>query len=117
MEPKTYTTESNVPLIEKVFGPSWKTTVSGFGAAIMSFLTILSMVPYELGELSTVIDPAWKARLTLISAIAAFLLRLINSHYTKDRNIHGGNVLVDGQGTVVERTVDVPTSVDSAPKI
>lgn len=115
MEPKTYTTENSVPLTEKLFGTNWKTSVSGIGAAVMSFLTILSMAPYELGELSTVIDPHWKERLTLVSAIAAFILRLINSHYSKDKNIHGGNVLVDGTGSVMERTNNVPTSLD--PKV
>lgn len=49
-------------------------------AALASFVTVLAMMPYELGQIATVFPPAWKPYLTVIGALATVFLRLYNSN-------------------------------------
>lgn len=63
---------------------NWKTTLSGIGVAFMSALAAIAALPYQLGDMSTIIPPAWKARVTAAAITAAFILRVINSMATAD---------------------------------
>jgi hypothetical protein len=49
------------------------------GAAIFSALTLLAALPYSLGDLATVIPPAWKPTMFLVSFSAALILRAWNA--------------------------------------
>ena len=71
---------------------NWQTTISGIGAAIFSVLTILAALPYQLGDLATIIPPEWKAKVVTIGIIATTLLRVWNSVQQKDRNVTGGSI-------------------------
>ena len=52
---------------------------TGIGAAGMSVIGGLAALPYTLGDISTLIPPDWKAKVTGIGFISAFILRVINS--------------------------------------
>jgi len=54
--------------------------LAGYGSIATSTLTALSGAPYALGDVATIIPPAWKAKLFVISAIATMILRLIRDH-------------------------------------
>jgi len=49
------------------------------GAAFFSFLSMLSVASYQLGDVAIIVPPKWKANLFIVSASAAFLLRVWNS--------------------------------------
>ena len=49
------------------------------GAAFCSFISILSVAPYTLGEVANWIPPKIKAPIFIASAIATVLLRFLNS--------------------------------------
>jgi hypothetical protein len=63
---------------------NWKTTISGIGAALTSALTAIAALPYQLGDVATIIPPAWKARVTIAGIIATVILKSINSAVQKD---------------------------------
>jgi len=46
-------------------------------AATTSFLAGLAALPYQLGDIATIIPPEWKSKLFLVCSIAALLLRYI----------------------------------------
>jgi hypothetical protein len=46
-------------------------------AASTSFLAGLSALPYQLGDIATIIPPQWKSKLFLVCSIAALILRAI----------------------------------------
>jgi hypothetical protein len=54
--------------------------LAGYGSIATSTLTALSGAPYALGDVATIIPPAWKAKLFVVSAIATMILRLIRDH-------------------------------------
>ena len=54
--------------------------LAGYGSIATSALTALSGAPYALGDVATIIPPAWKAKLFVVSAIATMILRLIRDH-------------------------------------
>lgn len=79
----------NRPVIEVVLGTSWRSSLSAIGVAIMGLLTALAAAPYQLGDVATIIPPEWKAKLFLGSAIATFILKIINGRMTKDTVVSG----------------------------
>jgi len=82
-----------VQLLERLIGANWRTTLTGYGTAILATLAALAAAPYELGDLATIIPPEWKARLFAVSAAAAFVLKLVNAHVSKDAVVSGGTIL------------------------
>jgi hypothetical protein len=75
--------------LETLFGANWRTTLTGWGSAITSTLTLLAAMPYEIEELGTIIPPEWKAKVAAVGLIATFLLRLIHAGATKDAAVSG----------------------------
>ena len=65
---------------------NWKTTLSGIGAALTSALTAIAALPYQLGDVATIIPPAWKARVVIAGIISTVILKAINASVTKDAN-------------------------------
>ena len=65
---------------------NWKTTLSGIGAALTSALTAIAALPYQLGDVATIIPPAWKTRVVVAGLIATVILKSINASVTKDAN-------------------------------
>lgn len=49
------------------------------GAAVFSALTILAALPYQLGELATIIPVNWKPTIVAIGLVATVILRSLNS--------------------------------------
>jgi len=49
------------------------------GAAFFSFLSMLSVASYQLGDVATIIPAHWKGKVFIVSATAAFILRVWNS--------------------------------------
>lgn len=88
--------------MSKLFGANWKTSVSQIGVAIFSLLTLLAALPYQLGEISTIIPPEWKARVFTIGAIATAILRVWNGLNQKDKNVTGGTVQQTVSGDVAK---------------
>jgi ABC-type molybdate transport system substrate-binding protein len=70
---------------------NWKTTLSAAGAAVLSLLAAVAAAPAELGDVSTIIPAEWKAKVFAAAAISAFLLRVINGTWQKDKDVTGGN--------------------------
>jgi len=52
-------------------------TLSRIGAAITSALTTLAALPYQLGDVATIIPVEWKTRIVVIGLIATVILRAI----------------------------------------
>ena len=50
----------------------------------MSALAAVAALPYTLGDVALIIPPEWKARVTVYSIIAAFILRIIQSVTSAD---------------------------------
>jgi hypothetical protein len=63
---------------------NWKTTLSGIGAALTSALTVIAGLPYQLGDVATIIPPAWKTRVVVAGLIATIILKSVNSFVQKD---------------------------------
>ena len=63
---------------------NWKTTLSGIGAALTSALVAIAALPYQLGDVATIIPPEWKARVVVAGLVATVILRTINAAVTKD---------------------------------
>lgn len=82
---------------------NWRTTVSGIGAAIFGFLTILAALPYELGAVANIFPPQWKVRIALYGAIAAAILKVWNSIAQKDKKVTGGTVQQTVSGAVADQ--------------
>lgn len=64
---------------------NWQTTVSGIGAAAFAVLTALAALPYQLGELATVIPSAYKEKIFVAAATATFILKVWNSIAQQDK--------------------------------
>lgn len=79
-------------ILEKLFGANWKVALSQIGVAVAAILTTLAALPYTLGDIATIIPPAWKAKVVTIGIIAAFALRVLNGLQQKDKNVTGGTV-------------------------
>jgi hypothetical protein len=79
-------------------GANWRTTVSGIGSAIAAALTVLGLIPYELGSLGDIFSPKVKAFLVSVGLFATTVLRIWNAFSQKDRNVTGGQTqqTVDG---------------------
>ena len=54
-----------------------KTTLLKIGAALSSALTTLAVLPYQLGDIATIIPAEWKAKVTLVGIIATAILRVL----------------------------------------
>lgn len=52
------------------------------GAGIASALTILAALPYQLGDLATIIPPSWKPTIVALGLIATVALRVWNAATT-----------------------------------
>jgi hypothetical protein len=82
-------------LLESTFGANWRTTVTGIGTAVFSALTVLAALPYTLGEVATVIPSEWKEKVVVISATAAFILKVWNAMASKDARVGGTGAPLD----------------------
>jgi hypothetical protein len=77
--------------LTKLIGPNWRTTLSGVGSALTATLSLVAAAPYELGDIATIIPPEWKAKVFGWAAVATFILRVIKSVNTKDKQVTGNN--------------------------
>lgn len=76
-------------LLIRLFGANYRTTLTGIGAVIMSALAAVAALPYQLGDVSLLIPPEWKAAVFKWSMIAATALKILNSIFTKANNVSG----------------------------
>lgn len=51
----------------------------------MSLLTALAGAPYALGDVATIIPPHWKAKLFVVSAVAAVVLKAVRDFHTEPK--------------------------------
>lgn len=91
-----------LPLLARVFGANYKTFLTGAGAGLFSILTMLAALPYQLGEVATFIPPAWKSKVFVGAAVAAFILRMWNAYVQKDKDVHGGTIIQDNTGGAIK---------------
>jgi hypothetical protein len=71
-------------------GANWKTTLSGISGELFWVLTVLSIAPYSLGDLSMIIPPKIKGIIATAGMIAAFILKIWNAFRQKDKDVTGG---------------------------
>lgn len=77
----------------------------------MALLAALAAAPAELGDISTVFPPNWKAKIFAIGVFSAWLLKTINAALQKDKSVSGNGTLTapskvdNGDGT--SRTLPV----------
>lgn len=88
--------------MSKLFGANWKTTLSGIGAAFFGLLTLLAALPYQLGDIATIIPADLKGKIFTVGIIATTILRVWNSVQQKDKNVTGGTVQQTASGNVAE---------------
>lgn len=79
---------------------NWRTTWSGIAASLTALLTVIAGLPYELGNISTIISPDYKAKVVAAGAIATVILKIINALAQKDKYVTGGTVQQDEKGQV-----------------
>jgi hypothetical protein len=96
--------------MSKIFGANWKTSVSGIGSAIFGLLTMLAALPYDLGNVATIISPEWKGKIVTVGIIATLALRVWNSLQQKDKNTTGGTVQQTADGSVASRASQADSS-------
>lgn len=94
----------------KLLGANWKTSVSGIGSALVGLLTMLAALPYDLGNIATVISPAWKGKIVTVGVVATLALRVWNSLQQKDKNVTGGVIQQTADGAVASRASQVESS-------
>lgn len=97
-------------LFVKLFGANWRTAASQIGVALFSLLTVLAALPYQLGDVSLIIPPAWKSRVFIVGAIATALLRVINGLQQKDKYVTGGVVQQTQNGLVASNASQLDSS-------
>jgi di/tricarboxylate transporter len=59
--------------------PKSKVNWKAIASTLVSALTILAALPYQLGELSTIIPPNWKPTIVAAGLIATIALRVWNA--------------------------------------
>lgn len=89
-------------MLAKLFGANWRTSISGVGAALFAFLTMLAALPYEMGEIANIFPPAWKAKIATAAAIATLILKWWNALAQKDKSVTGGLVQQTVSGAVAQ---------------
>ena len=94
----------------KLIGANWKTTVSGIGSALFGLLTMLAALPYDLGNIATVIPPDWKSKIVTVGVVATLGLRVWNSLQQKDKNVTGGTTQQTADGSVASRSAQAESS-------
>lgn len=104
-------------MLTKWFGANWKTSISGIGSAVFGLLTLLAALPYQLGDIATIIPPEYKAKIFLYGAAATSALRIWNSLQQKDKSVTGGVVQQTANGSVAQATSSsVIETKQAAPK-
>ncbi len=102
-------------LLVKLAGPSYKTTITGCAEALAATFFGLAVCPYELGDVSTVIDPSWKPFFFKAAGICYVISRVLNAIWTKATNVSGntatGQTVSDSKG---EYVVAVPPKNENA---
>jgi hypothetical protein len=53
---------------------NWKQVI----ATLTSALTILAALPYQLGDISTIVPAEWKSKIVVIGLVATTILRVWN---------------------------------------
>lgn len=61
-----------------------KTTLASIGVALTSTLTALAALPYTLGDVATIIPVQWKTRVFVASALATFILKVVQGVVSQD---------------------------------
>jgi hypothetical protein len=96
------------PLIERLLGPNWRTTLSGTMTAVMSGVAAIAALPYTMGGDALLIPPEWKSTVFRISAAAAVISKVWNAMSQKDRQVSG----TPGTGQVVGIKNEEPRKVE-----
>jgi hypothetical protein len=101
-----------------IFGANWRTTISGIGTAIFGLLTMLAALPYQLGDVATIIPPEYKSKVVAVGIFATFALRVWNSMVQKDKNVTGGTVQQTSSGQVsdTKESTSVAETIQAPPK-
>lgn len=51
-------------------------------ATLTSSLTVLAALPYQLGDIATIIPPNWKSKVVVAGLVATTILRIVNTKIT-----------------------------------
>jgi hypothetical protein len=88
--------------VSKLLGANWRTTVSGIGTAISSFLAVLATISLtpEAQSVIAFLNDSQKKQVAIGSAIAALAFRFWNSLVQKDKNVTGGTTQQTATGAV-----------------
>lgn len=81
--------------LESFLGANWRTTLTGILTAITGALTGLAALPYELGDVATIIHPDAKPWLLKVSGVATIVLYILKSAMTKDGAVAGNGSMFD----------------------
>ena len=65
-------------------------------------LTVLAALPYQLGDVATIVPPAWKSKIVTAGIVATFILRVLNGLQQKDKNVTGGTLQQTADGQVAD---------------
>lgn len=74
---------------------NWRTSLSGIGAALFAALTAVAALPYQLGDVATILPPEWKPVIFKWSLIATVVLKILNSAMMKDAAVAGNGTVND----------------------
>lgn len=61
-----------------------KTTLAAIGSALMSLLAMVAALPYQLGDVATIVPAEWKVRVFVASAIAGTVLKVVQGVVSAD---------------------------------
>lgn len=106
-------------MMAKLFGANWRTTFTNFIALVFASATAIAAAPSELDVLPSALYE-YRGRIIAICGVIAFLSRLLNGQFQKDKNITGGTtqqtvsgaVAKPGTQTLVDATVRATVQSD-----
>lgn len=94
-----------------------KTTLTGIGSAVFSILTVMALVPAQIGDLSTILPEKYKGWIIIVGSVGAFGLRIWHSVAVKDAQVTGGTIIQDSQGKVAAETNQAPAPTKPTPDV
>jgi hypothetical protein len=103
----------------KLIGANYRTTLTNLVALVFATATAIAAAPSELDMLPTSLYP-YRGRIIAVCGIVAFVSRLLNGQFQKDKQVTGGtiqqtvngNVAAPGTQSLVDETVKASVASD-----
>lgn len=94
-----------IPLLARLFGANYKTSLTGLASTLSSLLVYISLIPYTLPtELSNVMSPEVKKNVFVCALVSKLIAGAWNAVSQKDKDVHGGTIIQNADNQAVDKT-------------